>query len=43
MGSFALKVPLRAFIAGSRDLLAIGKPAIAVALNRYAKGIVQVF
>jgi len=43
LGSFALKVPLRAFISGSRDLLTQGKPAIAVALDQYATGVVQVF
>ena len=43
MGAFKLQTPLRAYISGSSDMLAKGKPAIAIAINRYTKSLIQVY
>jgi mevalonate kinase len=43
MGALKLQIPLRAYISGSSDMLVKGKPAIAIAINRYTKGLIQVY
>ena len=43
MAAFTVKVPLRAFLVGSKDLLVEGKPAVAFALTKYTSGLIQVF